>query len=62
MDLDWGDVCRLGAFLALGHLVGDFVTLIEGLKPTTCYPAVVYEDVLAPIIGLDEAVALVVSQ
>src|SRR5215207_4312821 len=60
--LDGGDVIRLQTFPALGSLVGDLGTLIEALEAVTHYTAVVDEDVLATLIGGDEAVAFIVVE
>jgi hypothetical protein len=56
------DVPCLHALLALGRLIGDLLTFIEGLVPSTCYPAVVHEEILASITRGDKAVALLVVE
>ena len=60
--LDRGDVLRLHALLATSCLVGDLGALLEGLKPAACYRAVVHEEIIAPVVGLDKAVALLVVE
>jgi hypothetical protein len=57
--LDGGDVLRLHALLTLGRLVGYLGTLLERSKPATCYRAVVHEEIIAPVVGLYEAVTLI---
>jgi hypothetical protein len=56
--LDLTDVARLHALLTTVRLIGDLVAFFEGLEPTSCYRAVVHEEVIASLIRLDEAVAL----
>src|SRR5919112_1770432 len=56
--LDGGDVVRLHALLTLGRLVGDLGTLIEALEAVARYTTVVDEEILATLVGGDEAVAL----
>src|ERR687897_1508724 len=60
--LDGGDVIRLHAFLALSSLVRDLGALIEALEAVTRYARVVNEEVLATLVGGDEAVALIVVE
>src|SRR5215210_7333147 len=48
--LDEGDVRCLRTFLSLGHLVGDLGAFLQRLESAACYPAVVYEDVVAPVV------------
>src|SRR5215218_9055043 len=60
--LEFGDVIRLHALLALGLLVRDLGALIEALVAVTRYTAVVDEDVLATLIRGDEAVAFLVVE
>ena len=57
-----GDVLCLHALLAPGRLVGDLLAFFEGLEPAACYPAVVHEEVFASVVGLYEAVALLVVE
>src|SRR5215204_3513588 len=60
--LDPRDVIRLHALLTLGRLVGDLGTLVEGLVAITRYTAVVHEEILATLVGGDEAVALIIVE
>jgi hypothetical protein len=60
--LDGGDVPRLHALLAAGRLVGDFLAFFERLESAATYPAVMHEEVFAPIIRGDEAVAFLVVE
>src|SRR5918998_3143469 len=57
-----GNVLRLQTLPALGYLVGHLVAFFEGLEPISGYARVVHEDVFAPIIRRDEAVALLVAE
>src|ERR671913_1808858 len=57
-----GDVVRLHALLALGSLVGDLGTLIEALEAVADYTRMVHEEVLAALVGGDEAVAFIVVE
>ncbi len=57
-----GDVLRLHALPALGYLVGDLLTLFEGPEPGALYIRVVDENVPAPVIRGDEAVAPVLAE
>src|SRR5919112_3243069 len=57
-----GDVLRLHALPALGRLVGDLLTLFEGLVPLAGYACVVHEEVFATIIGGDKAVAPLLAE
>ena len=57
--LDSGDVLRLHALLATSRLVGDLGALLKGLKPAACYRAVVHEEIIAPVVRGDEAVAFI---
>src|SRR5918912_3074680 len=57
-----GYVLRLQPFSALGYLVSHLVAFFEGLEPLSGYARVVHEDVFAPIIRADEAVALLVAE
>jgi hypothetical protein len=38
------------------------LAFFEGLEPAACYPAVVHEEVFASVVGLYEAVALLVVE
>jgi hypothetical protein len=49
---------RLRAPPAPTRLVGHLVALVEGLETITLYAGVVDEEVLAPLVGRDKAVAL----
>src|SRR5687768_4995669 len=60
--LDSGDVIRLHALLALSSLVSNLGALIEALEAVTRYARVVNEEVLATLVGGDEAVALLVTE
>ena len=60
--LCFGDVLGLQALPALGYLVGDLLTLFEGPEPGALYAGVVHEDVLAAVVGGDEAVALLLAE
>jgi hypothetical protein len=62
LHLDGGDVLRLHALSALDRLVGDLLALLKGLEPAGAYAAVVDEEVDASVVGLDEAVALLVAE
>ncbi len=55
--LCFGDVLGLHALPALGYLVGHLLTLFEGLEPSTFNVGVVDENVPAPVVRGDEAVA-----
>src|SRR5919202_1182910 len=57
-----GYVLRLQPFSALGYLVGHLVAFFEGLEPLSGNARMVHEDVFAPIIRADEAVALLVAE
>jgi len=57
-----GDVLRCIAHIAPGSLVGDLGTFFEGPEPAASYPAAVHEEVIAPVGGLDKAVALVLVE
>jgi hypothetical protein len=57
-----GDLICLHALLALGRLVGDLVTLFEGLEPCTLYTREVHKEVLTPIVWEDKAVALILTE
>jgi hypothetical protein len=57
--LDSGDVLRLYALLATSRLVGDLGAFFEGLKPAAYYRAVVHEEIIAPVVRGDEAVAFI---
>jgi hypothetical protein len=46
----------------LGRLVGDLGTLLKALEAVTRYAAVVHEEILATLVGGDEAVALLVVE
>src|SRR5688572_22954440 len=59
---DGDDVRRLGALLPLARLELDLRTLREGLEALTGDGAVMDEDVLRPLVGGDEAVALAVVE
>jgi hypothetical protein len=48
---------RLHTLLALGHLVGDLVTLIEGLESLSYYACVVHKEVLTSVVWDNKAVA-----
>src|SRR5918999_2254418 len=56
------DVDRLHTLPTLGLLEGYAGTLIEGLEPAALYAGEVDEEILAPIIRRDEAVALLVAE
>src|SRR4028119_2333194 len=60
--LGGGDVRRLHPLTSLGRLVGDLGTLVEGLEALAGYAGVVHEEILAPIIRGDKAVALLVAE
>src|SRR5215203_1565389 len=60
--LDGGDVVRLQTFPTLGSLVGDLGALIEALEAVTRYTTVVHEEILATLVGGDEAVAFIVVE
>jgi hypothetical protein len=60
--LDPRDVLRLHALSALGFLVGHLVALIEELESFARYATVVDEEVLAPVVRPDEAVAFLVVE
>src|SRR5215207_7092828 len=62
MFLDGSNVLRLHAFAPLGRLVRDLGALVEGLEALSRYPRVVHEELLAPIVRGDEAVALLVTE
>ena len=51
------EVLSLHALPMLGHLVVDFLTFLKGPEPSALYIGVVDEDVPAPMVGGDEAVA-----
>jgi hypothetical protein len=57
-----GDVLRLGALLALTHLVGDLLSLLEVSEPAALYSGEVHQEVLAPLVGGYEAVALLLVE
>jgi hypothetical protein len=57
-----GDVLRLQALPAFGYLVADLLALVEGLEPAALYAGVVDEEILAPLIRGDEAVALLLAE
>src|SRR5215213_8051663 len=61
-SLSGRDVNRLHALPALGRLVGHLGALFEGLEPTALYAGVVDEEILAPIIRRDKAVALLIAE
>src|SRR5215212_727410 len=60
--LDSGDVIPLHALLALGRLVGDLGALVEALEAVAGYTRMVDEEVLATLVGGDEAVAFIVVE
>src|SRR5829696_5440503 len=60
--LDPGDVLRLHTLPALGRLVAHLGALLEGLEPGALYTVVVHEEVLAPVVRGDKAVALLVAE
>jgi hypothetical protein len=60
--LDLGDVGRLQALPALGHLVAHLIAFFEGLESLTNYARMVHEDVLASVVRLYEAVTLVLAE
>src|SRR5215211_3813996 len=60
--LDSGDVISLHALLALGRLVGDLGALLKALEAVACYTRMVNEEVLATLVGGDEAVAFIVVE
>jgi hypothetical protein len=57
-----GDVLGLRTLLALTHLVGDLLSLLEAPEPATLYGGEVHEEVLTPVIGSNEPVALVLVE
>src|SRR5215204_2612662 len=59
---DRGDVCRLGALGPLTRLELDACTLGEALEARAGDVAVVHEQILRPVVGGDEAVALAVVE
>ena len=48
----------LRTLLALAHLVGDLLSLLEASEPATLYGAEVHEEVITPVIGGYEYVTL----
>src|SRR4028118_1669730 len=60
--LGGSDILRLHPLTSLGRLVGDLGTLVEGLEALAGYAGVVHEEILAPIIRGDKAVALLVAE
>src|SRR5919199_2679990 len=56
------DVLRLHALAPLGRLVRHLGALVEGLEALARYARVVHEEVLAPVVRGDEAVALLVTE
>src|SRR3712207_1979961 len=57
-----GDVLGLRSLLALAHLVGDLLSLLEVPEPAALYGGEVHEEVLAPVVGGYEPVALVLAE
>ena len=57
-----GDVLRLHTLRALGRLVGDLLALFKGPEPGTLYVGVMDENVPAPVVRGDEAVALLLVE
>src|SRR5687767_15018862 len=55
-------VYRLQSLLSLGCLEGHEGAFFESLEPTTLYPRVVDEKVLATVVWGDKAVALLVAE
>src|SRR5215210_3702947 len=60
--LSRSNVLRLHALTPLGRLVRYLGALVEGLEALSRYPRVVHEEILTPIVGGDEAVALLVAE
>jgi hypothetical protein len=60
--LSLGDVLRLQSFPVLRHLVGDLLALFEGPETGTLYVGIVDENVPAPVVRGDEAVALLLVE
>src|ERR687889_716285 len=56
------NVLRLHALTPLGRLVRHLGALVEGLEALARDARVVHEEVLAPIVRVDEAVALLVTE
>src|SRR5215203_4012100 len=56
------NVLRLHSLTPLGRLVRHLGALVESLEALACYARVVHEEVLAPVVGGDEAVALLVAE
>ena len=52
-------VCHL---LTLARFVGHLLTFVEGLEPRAIYGGVVHEEVFTPVVGRDEAVALILAE
>src|SRR5215217_2409341 len=48
--------------LALARFVGHLLTFVEGLDPPAVYGGVVHEEILTPVVGRDEAVALILAE
>src|SRR5215211_536073 len=61
-SLGGGYVLRLQPLPALGNLVGHLVAFFEGLESFPGDAAMVHEDVFAPIIRRDKAVALLIAE
>src|SRR5215216_4566762 len=62
LSLSVSDVLCLHPLPALGRLVGHLGALFERLEPFARYACVVNEEILAPIIRGDKAVALLVAE
>jgi hypothetical protein len=60
--LDSGDVVRLHTPTPLGRLVGDLGALVKALEAAAGYARMLHEDVLATLVGGDEAVAFIVIE
>src|SRR5829696_4942473 len=56
------NVLRLHSLTPLGRLVRHLGALVESLEALACYPRVVHEEVLTPVVWGDEAVALLVAE
>src|SRR5215207_10243392 len=60
--LDGGDVVRFHTPTPLSSLVGDLGALVEALEAAAGYARMLHEDVLATLVGGDEAVAFIVVE
>src|SRR3712207_434997 len=57
-----GDVLGLRTLLALAYLVGDLLSLLKVPEPAALYSGEVHEEVLAPVVGGYEPVALILAE